>query len=271
MRKFCPATKLLAVAFIGFTMAGCGTLQNGRGWGQDAIVPVNIKGIPRTAYNALIDPKTLIPAAGALVFYGGNFDERVSDWASKHNPIFGSKDNAKKASDYLLIPLNVEPFLTAVVTPSGEDPKNWVYWKMKGIGVEYVALLAANGATSLLKDATGRTRPDHSGNTSFPSGHATQAFSNATLANRNLNSISLREDVRLPLQVGNILLATSVAWARVEAKKHYPSDVLASAALSNFFCTFIHDAFLGLPEDNKFSFTIFPLKGGAKAEFYFAF
>jgi hypothetical protein len=57
---------LLAVAFIVFTVTGCGTLKNGRGWAQDAVYPVELKRIPRAAFNALVDPETLIPVAGAI-------------------------------------------------------------------------------------------------------------------------------------------------------------------------------------------------------------
>ena len=59
---------LLAITSITLPLAGCGTLSNGRGWGQDAIYPVELKNIPRAALNALIDPQTFVPAAGALVF-----------------------------------------------------------------------------------------------------------------------------------------------------------------------------------------------------------
>jgi hypothetical protein len=60
---------------------------------------------------------------------------------------------------------------------------------------------------------------------------------------RNLEAISLPNEARLPIQVGNIVVSTFTAWARVEAQKHYPSDVLAGAALGYFLTAFIHDAF----------------------------
>ena len=68
---------LLAVTFILFTTAGCGTLQNGRGWGQDAIYPVELKRIPYAAYHALFDLQTLLPAAGALVFTMDHYDKKA--------------------------------------------------------------------------------------------------------------------------------------------------------------------------------------------------
>jgi len=49
----------------------------------------------------------------------------------------------------------------------------------------------------------------------------------------------------------------------VEGKAHYPSDVLAGAALGHFLTAFIYDAFMNLPEDSKVDVAIAPLDGGA--------
>jgi membrane-associated phospholipid phosphatase len=251
----------LAVAFIIFTITGCGTLQNGRRWGQDAISLVELKRIPSAAYHAFFELQTLIPTAGALVFTVDHYDKRVSHWATSHHPIFGSMDTASQASDYLLYALDVETFTTALATPSGKDPKDWAYSKARGVSVELGAELLTAGATTLLKEATNRTRPD-GGSKSFPSGHSSNAFSSSTLANRNLNSITMPEEMRMPLQIGNILLATGVGWARVEAGKHYPSDVLVGAALGHFLSAFIYDAFMGLPEHERLGLYVSPRKHG---------
>jgi len=260
---------LLATLFIAVSLTGCGTLSNGRGWGQDAIYPVDLKRIPRAALNALVDPMTFVPAAGALVFGLSEWDKKVSHWATSHTPIFGSVQNAKNDAVYLEIPLYTEVFVTALATPSGDDSKDWVFSKLKGIAVEGAAEFAAIGAAGLLKDAIDRTRPNGNGS-SFPSGEATGAFASVALSNRNLDSIELPQEVRIPLKVGNVLLGTGVAWARVEAGAHYPSDVLAGAALGNFLSTMIHDSFLGLPERKRgFGFFVSPLKGGANAGLYF--
>jgi hypothetical protein len=53
------------------------------------------------------------------------------------------------------------------------------------------------------------------------------------------------------LGVANTALAMSVGWARVEAGRHHPADVLAGMALGHFMAVFIHDAFLNLPEDGR--------------------
>jgi membrane-associated phospholipid phosphatase len=250
-------------------LTGCGTLSNGRGWGQDAIFPVDLKRIPRAALNALVDPMTFVPATGALVFGLSKWDKKASKWAIEHTPIFGSVQNAKNDAIYLEIPLYTEVFVTALATPSGDDSKEWVTSKLKGLAVEGAAEVATVGVTSLLKDTTGRTRPNGNGNNSFPSGEASAAASSVTLSNRNLDSIILPQEVRIPLKVVNILLGTGVGLARVEAGAHYPSDVLAGFAIGNFLSATIYDSFTGLPERKSFGFLISPWNRGAKAELFF--
>jgi membrane-associated phospholipid phosphatase len=260
---------LFTVTFILFAVTGCGTLSNGRGWGQDAIYPVDLKKVPRAALNALVDPQTFIPATGALVFGLSKWDKKVSHWATGHTPIFGSTQNAANDALYLEIPLYTEVFITALATPSGDDSKDWVYSKLKGMAVEGAAELVTAGVTSFLKGTTGRTRPNGSSNASFPSGEASAAFSSVALSNRNLDSIELPQEVKIPLKVVNILLGTGVAWARVEAGAHFPSDVLAGAAIGNFLSATVHDSFLNLPKDKTYGFSIIPLKRGATAGLYF--
>jgi membrane-associated phospholipid phosphatase len=251
---------LLVVMFVSFTITGCGTLRNGRGWGQDAIYPLDLGRIPHAASHAFFDLETLIPTAGALVFNAGGFDRKVSDWATRRTPIFGSNRAADNAYSPLTTSLKYEWLLTVVATPSGENPKDAVFSKMKGFAVGWVAQQATSRTTSFINDQTGRIRPDGSDNRSFPSSGSTNAFTYATLANRNLDSIPVLEKVKVPLKIGNILLATTVAWSRVEAGKHFPSDVLVGAALGHFITAFIYDAFMGLPEDGRFALYVSPSK-----------
>ena len=81
----------------------------------------------------------------------------------------------------------------------------------------------------------------------------------------------MSEKIRVPLQIGNIFLATGVGWARVEAGKHYPSDVLAGAALGHFLSAFIYDAFIGLPEHRRLGIYVEPNKHGAMVGLSFGF
>jgi hypothetical protein len=260
----CHGIALLG-GLVTILLAGPGCMsQSGRpGWGDDAIWPPDGQRIVKAATDALLDPQTWVPAAGALVFTVDDWDHKVSAWATEHTPVFGSQQAASDASDSLWAFLKAEMPVTALMTPSGDNPQEWVIAKAKGLVVEYGAIQANGYATEWLKDEVGRERPSGKDHKSFPSGHSSSSFTHATLSNRNLDSIDMPGLVRQALQVGNLGVAGTVAWARVEGKAHYPSDVLAGAALGHFLTAFIYDAFMNLDDDSGPDVAISLGEGGA--------
>jgi len=98
------------------------------------------------------------------------------------------------------------------------------------------SLLLASGTVYGLKRAFPEERPDHSDRKSFPSGHSADAFAAAaTLENR------YGWKAGLPA----FALASFVATARVEARKHHWYDCVAGAAIgtgSGFLLTHRHDS-----------------------------
>ncbi|MGD9874127.1 MAG: phosphatase PAP2 family protein [Kiritimatiellia bacterium] len=190
-----------------------------------------------------------MPAAGALAFSIGDFDEDTTEWAAERNPVFGSQENAQNTSDILRDGLSYWKYITLAATPGGDDPAYWIRDKTKGLLVEMGAQTVNKKSKQWITDKIPRLRPDISSYASFPSGHANHAFGSATLANLNLDSVSMNATARRTLQAATWTAATGTAWARVEANKHYPSDVLASAALAHCLTTFIYDAFLGLSDE----------------------
>jgi hypothetical protein len=80
----------------------------------------------------------------------------------------------------------------------------------------------AYGTASLLNVIVRRVRPIGEDHSSFPSGHTTGAFTAATLIDKNMG---------LAYGLPAYGLATVTALSRVESGKHFPSDVLAGAAI----------------------------------------
>ena len=76
-------------------LAGCGTMANGRGWGQDATLFPGWDRVGQAALNAALEPQTWSPAIGAALFQIDNWDRHASNWATQHTPIFGSQSNAR--------------------------------------------------------------------------------------------------------------------------------------------------------------------------------
>jgi membrane-associated phospholipid phosphatase len=84
------------------------------------------------------------------------------------------------------------------------------------------AFIVNSTYTEILKRAVGRERPDQADNKSFPSGHTSNAFALATVANAHFGA-----KVGIPAY----LAAGAIGLARVDANKHNLSDVVAGAAL----------------------------------------
>lgn len=86
---------------------------------------------------------------------------------------------------------------------------------------------------TILKNAAGRERPvtsngdtrfdSYSGNVSFPSGHATQAFAVASVVSAHSKG--------WVVPTISYTLASLVAWSRVNDQKHFASDVFVGAVI----------------------------------------
>ena len=253
----------LLITLLALFGTGCGTLQNGHLWGKDATLFPGLDRVGRSAVHAALDPVTLVFAVGALVFVADDFDRKVSHWATEKTPVFGSHRTANDVSDILMWSLGGCSIATALATPSGGEAWELVESKAEGIAVEGAAFAMAVGTTEVLKHTVRRMRPNQTSELSFPSGHATAGFAAATLTSKNLDSLSLSGGLRIGLKAMTYSASVATAWARVEADKHYPSDVLAGAAIGHFLTAFIHDSFLGLPENTTpFHLEFAPVKKG---------
>ena len=202
------------------------------------------------AVNAARDPATWIPAAGAVAFRMGDFDERVSDWAFEHTPIFGSPEDANQASTDLRAVACAAAVLMPLSIPPPADSAGTGMTKTQGLTGGLAAALTNSAIVGFMKDETDEIRPN--GNTgSFPSSHTSQAFVCATSASRSLESVPMSAGMRKALRINLTAIAAATAWGRIEAHHHYPSDTLAGAALGNFLANFIFDAFLKPANSNK--------------------
>jgi len=154
---------------------------------------------------AVILPISLAVAAVVVI----PFDHRLADhWQG----LLGGNQNLSNIGVYTLIGASA---LTGVLFP-GDGRNSWDQgWTVAE------SFLASYATTSVLKASVSRLRPEH-GTHSFPSGHSSMAFTGATLMDLNSGPF---------LGIPAYGLAAFTAFERVESGRHFPSDVLAGAAI----------------------------------------
>lgn len=233
----------MLAAALAWGAGGCGTLGGGRSWGEDATLLPGAARVRKAAWAAVSDGYTWGPAAGAAVFGLAGWDRTVSDWARERTPVFGSGQGAHDGSDAFVVMSCGGLLGSALAAPAGDGWRQSAAARGGALALEAGVVGATVGLAEGLKGVTGRARPDGSDRASLPSGHAAAAFSCSALTRRNLVEGG-GDGLRTALGVSSTVAAAAAGWARVEAGKHYPSDVLAAAALANFLSVFSYEAFV---------------------------
>jgi len=267
----CGSLKLLAPLMVVVVfLCGCAT-PGPHAWGEEVSFAPGTQRLRDAASSAVRSTRVWVPLAGAALLQINGWDRKVSDWARENTPVFGSEHNASDWSDRLEIASAVSYFATALATRGPEDPDAWWRDKGRGLAVGLGAIACTGAATTMLKYATGRTRPNGDSTESFPSGHTSFVAVTTGLASDNLRDIDLSDGVRRGLVLGLDSLTISTAWSRVEAGAHFPADTLAGMALGYFFSAFADDAFLHGASDRRVALTLVPVRGGAELQWQLAY
>ena len=191
------------------------------------------------------------------MFISTGVDETVSDWAADRRPLFGSTDRAADVSDVLRDSLRTGMFVSSIAVPM--PPAND---RGNARGLRHMANNLAYQTNRLgtdeLKVAFGRERPNEENNLSLPSGHTSTSFTAAASIEQNFAMADLAANESMALKLGLYGLAGTTAWARLEARKHFPSDVFVGAALGNFLSRFVLGAVLAVSGEPPMTF-----EGGA--------
>lgn len=238
-------------------------------WGDRVVFRPNWQKVKKAAFKAVADPQTWIPAAGALFVQIDDLDGRISDWVSDNNPIFGSEDRAKSISDYLRGASAAAYVLTGLFCPYRDGISGFLRDKGKGFLIGGMALLINWQITEGLKDISERDRPDYEDNESFPSGHASTAALLSSLATKNLEYIDISDTTKRWLGYAFSSLAFATAYARVEGRKHYPSDVLMGYAIGHFIGVFFDELFF--KKNSRINLSVSPMPGGFFVGFHKSF
>lgn len=180
--------------------------------------------------NVVRRPQFWAPLAGALAVQIDDQDERLTERLREDTPIFGSTSDASQASDDLRDLTRLGYMTTALVAPVNRET-NWGETKLKLLLTEWAGVEATGVLTGWIKEASDRERPDGRDRRSFPSGHTSKATAQARFAILNSEYLPISETTETAMNAGFNGLAIGTAWARIEAGRHHPSDVLAGWSL----------------------------------------
>jgi membrane-associated phospholipid phosphatase len=220
--------------------------------------------VGQAALAAVESPGFWLPLAGAAVLQIDGFDHRMSRWARRETPIFGSQQNAATWSDRLRGASGYAWLATVAATPGGDEPGPWLLNKVRGLTVDAAAIFVTDEESALLKRATHRERPNGEDDQSMPSSHASRSAVLTELGRHNMQWADVNDATRRAVDAGLTALTLGTAWARVEAGFHYPSDVLVGMAIGNFNGAFFDDAFMGLAPRAGVALAVEPIPAGAE-------
>ena len=243
-------------------LTGCAALPGTRRWGEDVTVTPGWEHVRDAAVEAARDPWVWVPLVGAAGLQIDNWDHRVSDWARRETPLYGSQQSAETWSDDLRDAATLAEAVTLLLAPSGDDSATWMVDKAKGLALDLVAIGTASGITHVLKTNVGRMRPSGTDDLSFPSGHTSAAATLDRLAARNLEYFDMSSVARRSLTYGLDAMTIATAWARVEAGAHFPSDTLVSIAIGNYCANFLRNAFMQSDGDHTRDLAVMPTHDG---------
>jgi membrane-associated phospholipid phosphatase len=150
---------------------------------------------------------------GAATGIGALFDDDVADWIA--DPTHGFGTSIEGGAAPAVVGATVAALFMTGRAVDGPRYRAMTYDWMH-------AFLINAGYTTLLKEVIHRERPNGEDNLSFPSGHASNAFTLAAVAERHYGW-----KAGLPAYT----LAGLVAVSRLQRNKHYLTDVMAGATL----------------------------------------
>ncbi len=145
---------------------------------------------------------------------------------------------AARVSDWGVAALALSPLVLAATDGGAEDGAI--------VLMQVESLLLTGGAVALLKTVVDRPRPLAYNNDpripddrrrsafaaeSFPSSHAATAFASAVLLGEVYASLHPDDEARHWVRYGSLAAAATVSYLRFAAGLHFPTDILAGAAI----------------------------------------
>lgn len=249
--------KNLLLFFMIFLFVGCSVFPKKGTWGKNAFYPVRSERIKNAFLKNISSPHIWVPVTIGSVLYTTGYDEKLAAWAIDESNVYKNRRYADIWSDNFNSILLFEMYASVLATPSLDNDgsvKSFLVNKAKGGIVINTASSASRFSTDQIRKFVHRPRPNKLDDRSLPSGHAAEAGSRRNLISKTLDAAEMNEHLRTGINGINTTMAIGTLWARVEGKRHYPSDVLFGYAFGSFISGFIYDSLINYDPNHSVVF-----------------
>lgn len=249
-----------------FSLTSCAFIKREGGWGKNAF-KFKAQKIGRAFVDNAKDPNVWAPLIGAAVVGFTKQDKKISDWASEHTPMFGSKSIADEESNENEEYMQKASYATLLLTTSWDGSYGgYAFNKLKGGTAMWLANKGSLSASNNMKDLFKRDRPNEKNHKSMPSGHSMRAGTYHLLVRRNIAASDLNPYLGKAMVITSGAYTAATMWSRVEGKMHYPSDVLVGYSLGQFIGGVIFDSIMNM--DVNETLAIYPTTSGNLTAMY---
>lgn len=254
------------ILFLILSLPSCSLLTKKGSWGKSAWYPISGERVKNAFVKNATSAHVYAPIGGAVLINWMGWDYKISKWVNKERTVFNGQTESDNWSDNFNEIQKYEMYASILLTPSNNEvgsAGNYLLNKARGGLLVAGASTGSRSVHHWVRSKTKRRRPNSKDYNSLPSGHATEAASRRVLVNRMLESTDYSSAVKTTVSSLNTGMSFAVMWARVEGRRHYPTDVLLGYSLGSFVSGFIYDSLINL--DPAVSVSAVPLPGGGSA------
>ena len=194
--------------------------------------------VKENTQETLTNWKFWAPMGAVVLLQINDMDKKLSRGIINKKPIFGTSEKAGRYSDRAKTLTSALMFGSTLLI----DCQDCWDSKFYNLTADYALAILALEGRNIFKYSINRTRPS-GGPRSFASGHTAAAFARTNITNVNIENSFFKNNTKFYLQTANLLLATSIAYARIEAEAHYLGDVMFSMGFSYFVTNVIKRSF----------------------------
>lgn len=248
---------VLAISFF----SSCSLINRKGTWGKNAIYPVKLERIIESVKKNASSAHVWGPLAGASFFAFARIDEKVANWVVHEGDVFKNKEFADKWSDNFNDIQKYEMYGIILLTPSQPEDKGfggYLLNKIRGGLTINIAASSSRFGVHQVRKVVHRERPNKMDMKSLPSGHSAEAASRSAIVRKGSAAIDMNRDLHFAVNSFNTGMAIATCWARIEGKRHYPSDVMAGYAFGSFISGVVYDSLINY--DPNQSVSIIPQK-----------